>query len=153
MRPNTAVLIAGNENIAYAIANVIIGLKRYNEEYIDKIFVYCDFEEKTRKSVLSIWPEKVELISYALEQFQKDLADDHNVVTITNRYAHFIYTKAFLFKHLNEYDYVIWLDSDVLILDNIASIFPTKTQCRWKTGSNRKLESFLDSKKNNLFKE
>lgn len=147
MKPNTAVLIAGNENIAYAIANVIIGLKRYNEEYIEKIFVYCDFEEKTRKAVLSIWPEKVELISYALEQFQKDLTDDHNIVTITNRYAHFIYTKAFLFKHLIEYDYVIWLDSDVLILDNIASIFPTKTQCRWKTGSNRKLESFLDSKK------
>lgn len=45
-----AVFLSSNENYAFALVNVIIGLKRYNEDLIDKIIIYHRyFRKHTRK--------------------------------------------------------------------------------------------------------
>lgn len=42
-----AIVLAGDEKLDFAIANVIIGLKRYNESLIDRVF--CLYRYATRE--------------------------------------------------------------------------------------------------------
>ena len=48
-KDNLCILLSGNEKIAFALANVIIGLKRYNEDLISKIIIYNELSIKTKK--------------------------------------------------------------------------------------------------------
>ena len=47
-KPKVAILLAGNDAVDFAMANVIIGLKRYNEDLITNIFIYHDIKQETR---------------------------------------------------------------------------------------------------------
>lgn len=38
-KPKVAILLAGNDAVDFAIANVIIGLKRYNEDLITYFYL------------------------------------------------------------------------------------------------------------------
>ena len=53
-KPKVAILLAGNDAVDFAIANVIIGLKRYNEDLITNIFIYHDIKQETREKISSL---------------------------------------------------------------------------------------------------
>lgn len=54
-KPKVAVLMAVNDNMDFALANTLIGLKRYNHDLIDKIFIMHDLKEETRNKISEIW--------------------------------------------------------------------------------------------------
>lgn len=51
-KPKVAVVLSGSNAYDFAIANVIIGLKRYNEDLITNIFIYHDIKQETREKTL-----------------------------------------------------------------------------------------------------
>ena len=61
MEKKTCVFLACNENYAFALANVIIGLRRYNEDLITNIVVYHDITEETRGKISRLWEFRHEL--------------------------------------------------------------------------------------------
>ena len=136
--------MASDENQAFAVANVIIGLKRYNKDLIDTIFIYHEMTNETIDKIGNIWKDKIVFVEYNYEKFKKDLIDKDNII-IGSRWKHFIYAKAYLFKILESYDYAIWLDNDVLILNSIEPILAKNVDCRWKVGDKNKLYKLLSN--------
>ncbi len=58
-----AIVLAGDEKLDFAIANVIIGLKRYNESLIDRVFVYTDMPQEKRDKISLIWRDKIAFVA------------------------------------------------------------------------------------------
>lgn len=117
-KPKVAVILAGSEGMAFAIANVIIGLRRYNEDLITNIFIYHDMQELTRDKISSLWQDRIIWISYAYEDFLRDMECVGEIfIPQDSRWLHFIYAKFHIFDHLRDYDYAIWIDGDVLVMD------------------------------------
>ena len=90
-KPKVAILLAGNDAVDFAMANVIIGLKRYNEDLITNIFIYHDIKQKTREKISSLWEDKIIWIPYAYEDFLKDIKEDIAKILIPQgfRWGHF----------------------------------------------------------------
>lgn len=116
----TCVFLACDENYAFALANVIIGIRRYNEDLFTNIVVYHDITEKTRKDISRLWEEKIIFVEYTHEHFLKDLDGDVSKILLTSRFGErFVYAKFHIFELLERYDCVVWLDCDTLVVDRI----------------------------------
>ena len=145
-KPKVAILLAGNDAVDFAIANVIIGLKRYNEDLITNIFIYHDIKQETREKISSLWKDKIIWIPYAYEDFLKDVDYDIGEIPIPqgSRWGHFIYAKFHIFTHLKDYDYAIWLDTDILILDSLEDLLAKEVDCQWRNGLRRPIQQYLE---------
>ena len=66
-----AIVLAGDEKLDFAIANVIIGLKRYNESLIDRVFVYTDMPQEKRDKISLIWRDKIAFVAFGYEDFER----------------------------------------------------------------------------------
>lgn len=123
MEKKTCVFLACNENYAFALANVIIGLRRYNEDLITNIVVYHDITEETRGKISRLWEDKIIFIEYTHEDFLRDLGGDIGKVPLTSRYGErFVYAKFHIFELLEKYDCAVWLDCDTLVVDRIENL-------------------------------
>ncbi|WP_096017839.1 glycosyltransferase [Campylobacter lanienae] len=116
----TAIMLAANENYATFLANVIIGLKRYSKNVVERIIVFHDLEDETMKKINSIWPNKLKFIKYGLDEFRVDFGMDTDIPL--QRFSHLIYAKFYIFNIVKDYEQVIWLDSDVLVWDKIDNL-------------------------------
>lgn len=120
MEKKTCVFLACNENYAFALANVIIGLRRYNEDLITNIVVYHDITEETRGKISRLWEDKIIFIEYTHEDFLRDLGGDIGKVPLTSRFGErFVHAKFHIFELLEKYDCAVWLDCDTLVVDRI----------------------------------
>lgn len=72
-----AIVLAGDEKLDFAIANVIIGLKRYNESLIDKVFIYTDMPQEKRDKISFIW-DKITFASFSYEDCVRDFIEANN---------------------------------------------------------------------------
>lgn len=131
-KPKVAVVLSGSNAYDFAIANVIIGLKRYNEDLITNIFIYHDIKQETREKISSLWEDKIIWIPYAYEDFLKDIKEDIAKILIPqgSRWGHFIYALFHIFTHLKDYDYALYLDTDILILDSIEDLLAKDIDAR-----------------------
>ncbi|WP_082230399.1 glycosyltransferase [Helicobacter pullorum] len=119
---NCAVLLGANEDYSVFVANVLLGLKRYSEEIIDNVIIFHDFKETTSKNIESIMPGKILLRKYLFEDFLKDVGGDISGFPSMNRFTYFIYVKFYVYEILRDYDYVIWLDADTLVIDDVTKL-------------------------------
>lgn len=62
----------------------------------------------------------IEFIEYKYENFLKDI--NNCKIPHSDRFSHFIYSKFYLFEYVQNYDYIVWLDADVLINKSILHI-------------------------------
>lgn len=69
-----AIVLSGDLRLDFAIANVIIGLKRYNEDLIDTIYVYSDMPQERREQITSLWADRIVFVDFAYEDFARDFA-------------------------------------------------------------------------------
>lgn len=93
------------------------GLSRRSRETIQKIHPNCIFKDFTKE--------------YMEERLKAALNDlphlpDPNLSNIINRYSHFYFAKFEIFDLLNDYEEVLWLDSDMLIVGSIMDIITEK---------------------------
>lgn len=141
LNKKVAIVLAGDEKLDFAIANVIIGLKRYSESLIDRVFVYTDMPQEKRDKISLVWRDKITFVSFSYEDCVRDFieANDGQMESLpireNERYTHHIYAKFYCFDILRDYDYVIWLDSDVLVQNSIEEILAVETDFKWCNGS------------------
>ncbi|KAA6228198.1 hypothetical protein FMM58_07495 [Campylobacter sp. LR291e] len=119
-----AVLMASDENLDFAVANVIVGLKRYNKKDITKIIVMYDgISEQIQRQIESIWPGVVEFRYYGIQDFKKDYPGDIDKIPWPDNKrwgnGYILYAKFYIFELLKEFDSVLWLDSDMLVTRDI----------------------------------
>ncbi|CAM3565650.1 hypothetical protein HEGA106846_04740 [Helicobacter ganmani] len=145
-----AIVLAGDEKLDFAIANVIIGLKRYNESLIDRVFVYTDMPQEKRDKISLIWRDKIAFVAFGYEDFEREFSCATNeeipeCIAQDKRYGHHIYAKFYCFDLLRDYDYVIWLDSDVLVQNSIEDILAVDTDFKWGNGQRKQIEAYLSN--------
>lgn len=61
------IVLSGDLHLAFAIVNVIIGLKRYNEDLIDMIYVYSDMSQERQELIASLWSDRISFMDFAYE--------------------------------------------------------------------------------------
>ena len=124
--------MSSDEKYDFALANMIIGLKRYNEKIIDKIYVMYDgIDEETLIKIKSIWTEAIELIRYSDENFSRDVSEIKReffflLEEYMRMYSKLVYAKFyvldFLAKSSDKSSAIVLMDTDALVLDSFEDL-------------------------------
>ncbi len=103
-----AIVLGATGNMAFALGNVLIGLKKHNPALNADIIVFEQgISEKDKEIIQSIIP--VEFISYRFPI--KDALTGETV----NKFSELTFSRFECFKMLSGYKKVLWLDIDILI--------------------------------------
>ncbi|WP_186306872.1 glycosyltransferase [Campylobacter coli] len=140
----TTIIMACDHNLVFAVANMIIGIKRYCYNDVLKIVImYDNIQKEEIDKVCSIWSEKIEFKLYSKNDFLKDVGCIGKI-NLTNRFGfHLVYAKFYIFNFLKDYESVLWLDVDMLLLDNIISLLSFDTEGTITKGNPKILNKYL----------
>ena len=114
---NTAIILEATGNLAFALGVFLRGLKKYNATLLAEsdIFVYYqNMEEPLRQALASIIP--CQFLPYKfphIENMRPHVLRDYGEMTFV-RYE--------CFRYLKNYEYVLWLDADILIQGDISGM-------------------------------
>lgn len=112
-KKHCAIVLAATGNMAFALANVIIGIMKHSPDLADDIIVYeKGLSTKDKKVIKKICP--VKFIKY-----------DFEVVSECNQagidvFSSVTFARYECFDLLEKYKNVIWLDIDILIKNDIS---------------------------------
>ena len=101
-----SIFLSSDEKYDFALANLIIGLKRYNEHLIDKIYImYDSIDENTLAKIQSIYSEAIEFIRYSDEDFSRDVRRSSYIKEhqFLKNYSKFAFAKFYLFDLLEKF--------------------------------------------------
>ena len=111
---NTAVVLGATGNLTFALGVVLKGLKRHSAallERADVIIYYQNMDEACRRALNQIVPCRfVEYHFPHMEGLRPQALRDYGEMTFV-RYE--------CFRFLKQYEYVLWLDADILIQKDI----------------------------------
>ncbi|TLD85581.1 glycosyltransferase [Helicobacter sp. MIT 05-5294] len=144
-----AIVLSGDLRLDFAIANVIIGLKRYNEDLIDTIYVYSDMPQERREQITSLWADRIVFVDFAYEDFARDFAistggEIPKLIAENKRFGHYIYAKFYCFDYLSDYENVLWLDADTLCLNSLTPILCGEAlSFKWHNGQTSQIRAYL----------
>lgn len=115
MKKEKAIVFGITGNWAFALGNVLIGLKKHNPDLNADIIVYYDtLSLKNRKALRKIYPVKFKNFKFPY--------DSKNINNI-NIFSEMAFSRYECFNLLKEYKKVIWLDVDILIQKDISKLF------------------------------
>jgi len=112
-----AVVLGSTGNMAFAVANVVIALKKHFKPDFDLI-IYCDnaFSESDRNLISAIIPAN--FIEYKYFVGEKEKFDS----TTINRFTTLAFSRYECFRLLDKYKKTVWLDIDLLIRNDISHL-------------------------------
>jgi len=111
-----AIVLGATGNMAFALANVLIGIKKYSPKInADFIVFENNITELDKKLLNSIFP--IKFIDYKFP-----LAAEKFDIGTLERFTLLSFSRYECFNMLNEYKNVLWLDIDLLIKGNISTI-------------------------------
>ncbi len=114
---NTAIILGATGNLTFALGVVLKSLKKHNEKLLqesDVIIYYQQMSEQQRQALAAILP--CQFIPYQfphMENMQAHVLRDYGEMTFV-RYE--------CFRYLKTYQYVFWLDADILIRGDISGM-------------------------------
>ncbi|MBD9149727.1 MAG: hypothetical protein EGQ14_02750 [Spirochaetia bacterium] len=114
---NTAIILGATGNLAFALGVVLQGLKEYNNTLLAEsdIFIYYqNMDEPTRRSLGNILP--CQFLSYKFP-YMKNMRPH-----ILRDYGEMTFVRYECFRYLKNYEYVLWLDADILIQGDISGM-------------------------------
>lgn len=115
-----AIVFGATGNMAFALANVLIGLKKHSPDLITDLIVFEQgISEKDKKLINTILP--CDFREYHFPK-QNTLSDD-----TLKKFSELTFSRFECFNMLNEYKNVLWLDIDILIQQDIASLLAEKS--------------------------
>ncbi|HED7339557.1 TPA: hypothetical protein SCV17_000864 [Campylobacter coli] len=140
----TAILMACDNNLVFAVANMIIGIKRYCHNDVLKIIImYDNIQKQEIDKVCSIWLEKIEFKRYSKNDFLNDVGYIDKI-KLSDRFGfHLVYAKFYIFNLLKDYESVLWLDVDMLLFDNVVSLLSFGADGTITKGSPKVLNNYL----------
>lgn len=126
MNGTNAIILASDANYMFATANVIIGVEKHSPNLVDKYIIYTTKENGVSdidRKAIALISDKVEFRNFELPiGSNREFLDSH-----PGKYNELIYAKFLIFDLLEEFDRVLWLDSDLLVQGDISEIFKSKS--------------------------
>lgn len=114
---NTAVVLGATGNLAFALGVVLKGLKRHNQKLLeeaDVIVYYQNMDETAREALGRIIPCRFVPYKFPhMAGMRPHVLRDYGEMTFV-RYE--------CFRFLKNYEYVMWLDADILIQGDISGM-------------------------------
>lgn len=124
MKKRVAIVFGITDNYTFALANVLLGMKKHCNQFWDDIIVYHDgIGEQNQNNINKIFPCQFRKLD--LNMFSKNVNEES-----LKSYSYLCAARFECFDMLNEYEYVIWHDVDILIQKD----FSTLLKCADDTG-------------------
>ena len=119
-----AVFLVCDENLVFAMANMVLQLSKY--DFIDSIIIYLDSKNDIIKQVIKDCDSRVEFYDIEKNNIAKMLNFDIANNNFINTYGLITFARFYAFDLLDQYENVILLDVDILILKNFQDIMSGK---------------------------
>lgn len=114
------IILGTTANMTFAVANVLIGLKKHSPDIKTDFIIYHDGISDNDKKILN------NIFSCNFINYASEVKATENLEMAFARYSRLSLSKYESFNLLKEYKKVLWLDYDVLIQKDIADIFNIK---------------------------
>ncbi len=116
-KKETCIVFGITANLTFALANVLIGLKKHSPDLADEIIVYHDnISENDRDLMRAILPTR-------FIKYEFPIKDTSNFDPMFfSQFSNLAYSRFECFNLLNEFKNVIWLDVDILIQKDISGL-------------------------------
>lgn len=114
---NTAIILGATGNLAFALGVVLKGLQKYNQALLketDIIIYYQNMDEPQRQALGKIIP--CTFIPYKFPHMKN--MRPH----VLRDYGEMTFVRYECFRYLKKYQYVMWLDADILIQGDISGM-------------------------------
>ena len=114
---NTAIVLGVTGSLTFALAVVLKGLQKHNKKLLDKadiIVFYQNMTQEERQALGNIVPCRFEPYKFPSMQGMKE--------HIFRDYGEMTFVRYECFRFLKKYQYVLWLDADILIQDDISGM-------------------------------
>ena len=98
------------------IGNLLVQLKETNPNTFDVALIYYEKMSENDKKVMQ------EIMPCKFVKFNYNLPNDVKKLPAFKKFSPLMFARYFMFDLLKDYDTVTWLDTDVLICDDISSI-------------------------------
>ncbi|MDO4920371.1 MAG: glycosyltransferase [Phascolarctobacterium sp.] len=116
---NHCVAFGITSNLTFAVANVIIGIEKYSPGLVDKYIIFFDEKDPIAEEEMQV----ILKISSKAEFRELNMENVHIPEDGLKRFSALNYAKNQVFRLLNEFHKVLWLDADIVIQDDISEIF------------------------------
>ena len=112
-----AIVFGITKNLTFALANVILGLKKHSPSFADEIIIYHDgITEKDQQLLDSI-------LSCRFLEYEFPIKDKSDFDPFFfDQFSSMAYSRFECFKHLKDFKKVLWLDVDILIQKDISGL-------------------------------
>ncbi|MEI0798562.1 glycosyltransferase [Brachyspira intermedia] len=115
-----AILLCSTTNQIFAVGNVLIGLKKHfslpEEEYDIILYVDKDMNIKDENALKKIYK------NFIINKYDKIFGHEYNESNAIKYFTNMAHARYEVFDLLNEYEKILYLDTDVLIQKDIAEI-------------------------------
>lgn len=125
-----AIVIGASGDMAFAVANVLMGIKKHSPNLADEIIIFhSNMLEKDKELLNEIIPCK--LIDYKFEIKNEKMKEQ----AYFDRFTPLAFSRYECFNLLDEYKKVLWLDIDILIQKDFSKLCEdTKTGISFSQG-------------------
>ena len=113
-----ALILGATGNLTFALGVVLLGLKRHNArllEQADVIVYYQNMDETCRRALNNVLPCR--FTEYHFPNMQNMQAH------VLRDYGEMSFARYESFRYLKTYDFVLWLDADVLVQGDLSGLF------------------------------
>ena len=114
---NTAIILGATGNLTFALGTILKGLKKYNAKLLaqsDVIIYYQNMDESCQKALAGILP--CHFLPYHFPYMENMLPG------AVRNYGEMTFVRYECFRYLKNYEYVFWLDADILIRGDISGM-------------------------------
>ena len=130
-----AIVFGITKDLDFALANMLIGIKKHLKCDIDKFIILNDSLSNEQKISFKKIHKNVEFVYFSKEYVFERLGfknqDNNKINRILERYSHFYFCKFEIIDYLKIYDQVLWLDCDMLVQNDFSTLFDVDDSIAW----------------------
>lgn len=134
----TAVVFGSSAAYAIGCCVNIMALEKKSPDLADKYIIYYDGWDENLLKKLREFSDKVELIEFTQEMYEKKYVDDEikdnkTLLNFMQRYSHFSNLHSEYLLLLDDYNQVIYIEPDFIVLDDVSELKDINTVA-WRGG-------------------
>lgn len=144
----TAVVFSANDAYAPGVILNVDQIESYHNDFADRYLIYADnWSFANIQKLKSICPEKIEIIDASLDAVLKrsdkysEYVNSLELKNFINRYGFYHVLFAEFFMQLENYKQIIFMDSDLLVLNDISYLKTITKGIAWRSLVNFKYNS------------
>lgn len=133
-KKENAVAFIINDSYAFAVANLICCIERYDPDFVNQYVVFYSSLSEQNKAALKELVKHIEFIPYSEEYFVLKAPNFPLTAPCIKKWTHLQMAKFELFELLSRYKKVLYLDADMHILGSIRELFENSPMA-WRPSS------------------